>query len=239
MISSITIEKVRKGYYPAGFTLVIDGIEFDRQSVHTLVGPNGSGKTSLLGLIALVDKPNHGKILFDEESISPNDKAATRLRRKIGFIMQNPYLFDMNVYENVALGLKIRRKRRGEIISRVEGILAALKIEHLARQRVKCLSRGEYQKVAIAQVLVMEPEVILMDEPLANIDTESALAIEDIVKNIRRKYSPIIITTAHSLSQAYRMRSNIILLKEGRRVHFASGRAHTNFEMKSQEVIND
>lgn len=216
MMRSITLRDIHKKYYQTRFALHINNLEFSNRDIHVIVGPNGSGKTSLLKLIALLDRPNRGRVLYDDKDIYLNGNRPENLRKKIGFVMQNPYLFNTDVFENIELGLKIRKYPRDEAASKVKNILAMLEIEHLTRQSVKCLSRGEYQKVAIAQVLVLEPEVILMDEPAANVDRESTLLIEEIIKNIRKKYNPIIIMTSHSLTQAYRVAPNIISIKKGK-----------------------
>lgn len=219
-ICSVTLKNVRKRYHPAHFTLHINNLEFRNRNIHVIVGPNGSGKSSLLKLIALLDKPDEGGILFNGKDTFLNHGGRNRLRKSIGFVMQNPYLFNMNVFENVALGLQMRKYPRNEIVSKVKNIVSSLRIQHLAERRVKYLSRGEYQKVAIAQVLVLEPEIILMDEPAANIDAQSTLSIEEAVKNIQKNFNSIIIMTTHSLTQAYRISPEIISIREGRIVDF-------------------
>jgi len=216
MISSITLRNIRKKYPSSNFTFHIENLELTNRNIHVIAGANGSGKTTLLKLIAFLDRPDLGEILINGKNISFKSGMQNSLRKKVGFIMQNPYLFNMNVFENVALGLKIRRYPRTEILSKVEYMLAALKIEDLAGQSVKHLSRGEYQKTAIAQVLVLEPEVILMDEPAANIDKESTLSIEGMIKGIQKRYNPLIIMTTHSKTQARRISHEVITIKKGK-----------------------
>jgi len=217
MISSIALKRIRKKYDSAHFALHIDDLEFNNSNIHAIVGSNGSGKTSLLKLIALLDKPDTGNILFNnDKNILFNENSGHRLRKKIGFVMQNPYLFNTTAFDNVALGLKIRKLQRSEVASKVRDMMGALKIEYLAKERIKYLSRGEYQKVAIAQALVPEPEVILMDEPAANVDEQSTLSIEEMVKKIHERFKPVIIMTTHSLNQAHRVSPEVISIKEGR-----------------------
>lgn len=220
MISSIKLEHIYKQYTPAQFTLNIGNLEFRNKHIHIIVGPNGSGKSTILNLLSFLDSPDQGNILVDGKLVFSNNNSKNGLRKKIGFVRQSPYLFNTNVFENVALGLKIRRRSRDEIVSKVNDILATLKIQHLTERNVKSLSRGEYQKVAIAQVLVLEPEIILLDEPTANIDDQSILSIEEAVKNIQNRFNPIIIMTTHLLSQAYRISPDIISIREGRIVDF-------------------
>lgn len=217
-VSSIALENIHKRYHPGWFSLHIDNLTFSRDNTYCIVGPNGSGKSSILKLIALLIKPDEGNILFN--GIFSNNNQRGRLLRKIGFVMQKPYLFNTTVFENVALGLKIRSYPRNEIISKVTNILETLKIRHLAEQKPRFLSGGEYQKAAIAQILVLEPQVILLDEPAANVDSQSVLSIEETVKLIQKKTKSIVIMTTHSLTQAYRMSPDIISIREGRIVDF-------------------
>jgi len=213
-ISSIALKNIRKKYNLSRFSFHIDSLTFFRNNTYVIVGPNGSGKSTILKLISRLIEPDEGSLLFND--IVSGNNPCGRLQRRIGFVMQKPYLFNMTVFENVALGLKIRRYPRGEIISKVTNILKALESMHLAGQKPKSLSGGEYQKVAIAQVLVLEPEVILLDEPTANVDSRSVSLIEEAVKFVQKKIKSMIIMTTHSLTQAYRMSPQIVSIKEGR-----------------------
>lgn len=216
MINSVSLKGLGKQYGPDGFSLYIENLEFHNRQIHVIVGPNGSGKSALLNILALLESPDKGTICLDGEQVFPVNGTRRQLQKKIGFVRQSPYLFNMDVFDNVALGLRIRKYRDNEIISRVNAILAALKIENIKNRHVSSLSGGEYQKVAIAQVFVLEPEVILMDEPTANIDRESVFSIEETLKNIQGKLNSIVIMTTHSLDQALRMSHDIISLNDGR-----------------------
>lgn len=215
MISSIKLENIHKQHEDE-FFLNIDDLVFCNKHIHVIVGPNGSGKSTLLNLVSFVDKPDKGKILINDKPVSYKN----RLRKKIGFVRQSPYLFNTSVFENIALGLKIRKHPKNEIISRVNKILDRLKIQHLADRNVRKLSKGEYQRTAIAQIFVLEPEIILMDEPMANIDAQSTLSIEEIVKGIQKKSNSVIVMTTHSLTQAYRISPEIISIRQGKIVDF-------------------
>ncbi len=214
MIESVRLDRVRKRYASGNFLLDIDDFNFHNRGVHVISGPNGSGKTLLLKLIAILDKPDEGGILYD--GLLFNGHGRGRMRKRIGFLMQNPYLFNMTVFENVALGLKIRRYPKTEINSKVNDILDAMEMGHLASRNVKSLSRGEYQKTAVAQVLILEPDIILLDEPVANVDVRSIAKIERIVKDVQARLKGIVIMTTHSMDQANRMSSDIISINEGR-----------------------
>jgi tungstate transport system ATP-binding protein len=216
IVSSIVLRGIYKRYDTGGFDLSVDYLEFRNRGIHIIAGSNGSGKSTLLKLIALIDRPSEGSILFNGLDIPRYDSDDRVLRRRIGLLMQNPYLFNINVFDNIALGLRIRRYKRSEIIFRVNSMMAALNISHLARRRVNGLSRGEYQKAAIGQILVLEPDIVLMDEPVANIDQESTLSIEETVKTIQKRTNSIVIMTTHSLDQACRVSKDLISIKDGR-----------------------
>ncbi|MBL7071424.1 MAG: ATP-binding cassette domain-containing protein [Candidatus Omnitrophica bacterium] len=220
MITSVKLEGIYKEHGSNHFSLNIDGLEFHNKHVQAIVGPNGSGKSTLLNLLAFLDRPDRGSIIVDDKKVFPSNNAKNKLCKKIGYVRQSPYLFNLSTFDNIALGLKIRKFLKGDIVSKVNDILAILRIEHLRKRRVSSLSRGEYQKVAIAQVLVLEPEMVLMDEPAANIDAQSTLSIEETVKKVQQRTSSIIIMTTHSLTQAYRMTPDIISINKGRVVDF-------------------
>ncbi len=211
-ISSVTLKSVYKKHERADFVLKVDDLEFDNRAIHVITGANGSGKSTLLKLIALLDRPDSGAILFN----GPRGGRHDTLRKRIGFVMQNPYLFRGSASENIALGLRIRGWTRSAIAPKVNGMMNRLNISNLAGRRVRDLSGGERQKIAVAQILILEPEVILMDEPAANIDSESTLSIEEAVKDIQARCDSIVIMTTHSLTQGYRMSRNIISIKAGR-----------------------
>jgi molybdopterin-binding protein len=219
MINTIELKNITKSFLPQSdpFSLKIGCLELGNEDINVIVGPNGCGKSTLLNLIAGVESPDKGSIFFngDDNRINKNG-----LRRKKGFLMQRHYLFNMSVFENVALGLKIRKCAKEEIGSKVRKMLAALKIDHLASRNIKNLSGGERQRVAIAQIIVLDPQIILMDEPTANIDAQNVFFIEKLIKDIHKRYKPFVIITTHSFSQAYRISPDIISMSGGKIIDF-------------------
>jgi len=221
MITSITLDHVIRQYKGTPFRLHIDRLEFHNRHIHVIVGPNGSGKSTILNLIAFLDQPDEGRVLIDHRPvIRHNHDVEPALRKRIGYVRQNRYLFNMSVFDNVALGLKLRKVPKDRIQSEVDSILSLFELNHLRDRSVKALSNGEYQKVAIAQVLVLKPEVLLIDEPDANIDKLSRLSIEERIKTIHQEHSSVVIMTTHSLKQAQRMSPEIISIHEGRMIDF-------------------
>lgn len=228
-ISCVAIENVRVKKPDSGFTLLIDEIKFTNERVNVIAGHNGSGKTTLLRIMALLDSPDSGSVLLNGNAIA--GKLNGSYRRRIGYLTQKPYLFDMSVFDNIALGLRIRGVFD---TSRVREMTDALGISHLAGRRIKGLSAGEYQKTAIAQTLIFRPEMLLMDEPCANVDEQSIPLIENAISNLCANNNTLVILTTHSMEQAYRFSSDITVLSDGK----LAGFSHENiFKINSVKVI--
>lgn len=213
MISTIEFRDITKKFSSNPFLLKIDSLKLCNENINVIVGHNGCGKSTLLNLIAGVDTPDKGGIFFNNNGRCMKEN---ELRVEKGFLTQGHYLFNTSVFENVALGLKIRKREKNEIASKVKGMLKNLKINHLADRNIVNLSGGERQRTAIAQILVLEPGIIIMDEPTANIDARNVFFIEGLIKDMHKRYKPLIIITTHSFSQAYRMSADIISMSGGK-----------------------
>jgi putative ABC transport system ATP-binding protein len=185
----------------------------------SLAGPSGSGKTTLLNLIGCLDRISGGQLCIDGTDVAglnPLELAALR-REKIGFIFQTYNLIPvMTAYENVELPLTLLKKYPGsEIQGRVLGILAEVGLKGLERRRPAELSGGQQQRVAIARALVKEARVILADEPTANLDSENAAAILDLMQRLNReKQVTFIFSTHDQLVMEYARR--IVRMRDGK-----------------------
>ncbi|UCD15219.1 MAG: ABC transporter ATP-binding protein [Candidatus Omnitrophota bacterium] len=213
MIHSVTLKNIVKIYNPGLFSLKVDKLNLTNDRIHVINGPNGSGKSTLLNLISTIEKPDKGSVLFNNEPLNG-------LGKKIGVLMQKHYLFNLTVFENVALGLKLRNYPRSKITPAVTKMMQKLKISHLSDRGVKTLSGGERRRVSIAQILVLTPRILLMDEPTSNIDAQNIFAIEEAIKQIHKKFAPLTIITTHCLNQAFRLSSNIISITDGKITDF-------------------
>jgi tungstate transport system ATP-binding protein len=138
------------------------------------------------------------------------------LRRRVGYLMQNPYLFNMSVRDNIGYGLKVRGRPGEEIRSRTDSVMTRLSLSHLARRSAHRLSGGEAQRVALARTLVLDCDVVLLDEPTANVDRRNVRAVEETVRQVNREKNTTVILTTHSQDQAYRMSSDILSIFNGR-----------------------
>lgn len=201
--------------FPTGFTLRVEHLRLPRGSLCWLVGPNGAGKTVFLEALALLEPPQAGEVELLGERIFPGMGGRRRARLKMALVMQKPYLFRGTVAENVAYGLRVRGVARAERRRRVAAVLERLGLARLAQTDVRHLSGGQVQRVALARALVLEPEVLLLDEPTAHLDPEHAEAIEGLLGELRRDGRMTLLVSGHDLEQAYRLADEIYLAADG------------------------
>ncbi|MFV1957186.1 MAG: ABC transporter ATP-binding protein [bacterium] len=197
--------------------LDIQSLIFNEGRIYSITGPNGSGKTTLLMLLGMLKVPDEGRIFFrgqDPYSTKGMDPAA--VRKEVGFLLQAPYLFSATVEKNIGYGLAVR-KTPGDVIARkVDEALHLVGMQGTGKRQNHTLSGGEVQRVALARALVTEPAVLLLDEPLANVDPASRSVIEGILLNKCRDEGMSIIITTHDIEQAYRLSDEVVTLMDGR-----------------------
>ncbi len=199
------------------FSLTIDNCEFKEGKIYAITGPNGSGKTTLMDILTFIKQPTSGNITFKNRLVDYNDSSALlQTRRRVGCLMQNPYLFNMTVLNNVAYGLKIRKISHNIITEKVCHILEQLNLMHLASQKAHTLSKGEAQRVALARTLVIDAPVYLLDEPSANVDKANIKTIEETLLVLKEKKNATIIFSTHSSKQAERIADETIELDMGK-----------------------
>ncbi len=197
---------------------VLKNINFKVQNgeLFILVGPNGAGKTTLLRILDLLEEPTSGKVFFNGEFIDYSIKNKEIIRRKIGMVFQKTMLFNTSVFNNIAYGLKIRGKDNETIKQKVKEVLELLQLKGFENRNALTLSGGEAQRVALAQALVIEPELLLLDEPTANLDPRNTSIIEQVLSHVNKEKEVTIIMTTHNIFQAERLAHRIALLNEGR-----------------------
>ncbi|MFC1918255.1 ABC transporter ATP-binding protein [Chloroflexota bacterium] len=196
-------------------TLKNINISVERGEVLALIGPTGAGKTTLLRLLDLIDLPSSGKIYFDGKDVdtSPNVKLA--IRRRIAFVLQKPVVFNTTVNENVAFGLRWRGMKTGELHEKVYRVLETVGLTAYQHRNARTLSGGEAQRVAIARALAVAPEVLLLDEPTANLDPRSAGGVEALITDIIRQHVTTVIMATHDMAQGQRLADRIGVLIDG------------------------
>ena len=190
-------------------------LRVDRGEVFALIGPTGAGKTTLLRLIDLIDMPTSGKIYFDGVDTAESAKVRLGMRRRMAFVLQKPVVFNLSVYDNVAYGLKWRGVGGSALREKVSHILEMVSLPTDKSRNARTLSGGEVQRVAIARAIAIEPEVLLLDEPTANLDPLSASRIEELITSIIQHYATTIIMATHDLSQGQRLADRVGVLMDG------------------------
>ncbi len=192
----------------------VDSLRVCEGEVLCVIGPNGAGKSSLLKVLALLEKPTRGEVRLEGERV--NGKLLVEKRRRIAVVFQEPLLYDTSAYENVAAGLKFRGTPRSEIRERVLGALRLLRIEHLAQRPARVLSGGEAQRVNLARALVLEPDVFLLDEPLAGLDPAAAQRLLDDLRDLVRQRKLTTVFVTHDRSEALAIADRLAVMMEGR-----------------------
>jgi iron(III) transport system ATP-binding protein len=178
----------------------------------TLLGPSGCGKSTLLRIIAGFEEPSGGRIFFDDRDVTdepPN-------RRGIGFVFQNYALFPhLSVSENVAFGLKVRRVHRREVAARLRTALQDVSLADCGAERVDRLSGGQQQRVALARALVLRPGLLLLDEPLSNLDARLRQEARAVLQDVHRNCRTTIMYVTHDQAEALAMSDRIGILSAG------------------------
>lgn len=214
----IRVENISKSFQDEK---VLENISFHVKEGECVVlsGVSGSGKSTLLSIIATFLKPSAGKVLLDTlDVVALNDFDVSALRaKKVGFIAQSFHLFDLlNVRDNIVPGLLISDLSDKEIKLRVQEVMKMASIEHKEKSIVGKLSGGEKQRCMIARALVNDPEIILCDEPTANLDKENALKFAQIIKELKERGKTIIIATHDPLISELEFIDKIIKIDGGK-----------------------
>ena len=211
MGATITIENAVKKY---GNDTIIDGLDLKIEpgEFFTLLGPSGCGKTTLLRMIIGFNSIEGGTFKINDRVI--NDVPTNK--RNIGMVFQNYAVFPhMSVFDNVAFGLKNRKLPKAEIEEKVNNILKVVKIDHLKDRMPANLSGGQQQRVALARAIVIEPEVLLMDEPLSNLDAKLRVEMRNAIKRIQQQFGITTVYVTHDQEEALAVSDRIAVMNGG------------------------
>jgi tungstate transport system ATP-binding protein len=206
--------------YEGRTVLQIEQLDIYAGEILALVGPSGAGKSTLLRQLNFLETPARGEIIFGGSRLN-GVGASLDLRRKVTTVFQNPALLTRSVAANVAYGLKLRGQNNRLIKEAVDKTLRQVGLHHLAQANARTLSGGEMQRVALARALVLEPAVLLLDEPTANLDPYNVKLIEQIILETNREAGTTIVIVTHNVFQAKRLAHRTGLLLEGRLVEIA------------------
>jgi tungstate transport system ATP-binding protein len=199
--------------------LDIDQLEIHTGEVLGLVGPTGAGKSTLLRLLAGLEPAQTGQLRFGDYLVEGRG-LPLQVQRRITLVFQRPLLLAGTVRTNVEYGLKLRG--RGRCAAQVQAVLCRLGLDRLASQAARTLSGGEAQLTALARSLVLQPEVLLLDEPTAHLDPARVALVEEVVREVHQRHAGTVVWATHNLFQARRMAQRVALLLDGRLVEVAN-----------------
>ncbi|MET0501067.1 MAG: ABC transporter ATP-binding protein [Candidatus Binatia bacterium] len=188
--------------------------------VVALIGPNGAGKSTLLRVMGMLQLPSQGTVRFRGENALDGNQLA--LRRRIATVFQEPLLLNTSVYQNAALGLKLRGVSRNEMERRLRPWLERLGIAHLAARSTRTLSGGEAQRTSLARALVLEPELLLLDEPFSALDPGSREALVRDFQRIVRETEITTVLVTHDRHEAFALANRVGVLHQGRLLQLGS-----------------
>ncbi len=212
---NIFIDKLTKEY---GGRKVLDvgSLQIKAGTFCGVIGPNGSGKSTLLNIVAGLTEATSGQVFYEEHG------AAEPPFKRMTMVFQAPYLLRTTVEKNIAYPLKLRGWKPQDIEKRVRELADELGLTDFLKHKSWSLSGGEAQKVALARALSFRPDLLLLDEPTANIDPATTAEIERLLKKTNEEGTTIIVVT-HNLVQAKRLCKEILLLNKGKAVEFGPG----------------
>ena len=219
-----TLRHVTKSY--AGRTVLnVDALDIHAGEILAIVGPSGAGKSTLLRLLNFLEFPDAGELVYRGSAVQPNTLPLS-LRREVTTVFQRPALLSTNVRRNVAYGLRLRGERDGKVA--MDRVMERLGLTALARAQARTLSGGEAQRVALARAMVLDPTVLLLDEPTANLDPYNVGLIETVVAELNCEQGCTVVLVTHNVFQAHRLATRVALLLGGAIVEIAD--THTFFE---------
>ncbi len=207
----VKLEKVTKKF---GRVVAVNDVTLtiNEGGFYVILGPSGSGKSTLLYLLAGIYKPSSGRIFFDGEDVTDKPPSA----RNVGLVFQNYALYPhMTVYDNIAYPLKLRKMRREVMDRRIKEVAEFLHIDKLLNRYPHQLSGGQQQRVALARALVKEPKVLLLDEPLSNLDALLRIYIRAELKRIQQELKITTIYVTHDQAEALAMADKIVIINKG------------------------
>lgn len=217
-------------YYGENQALINVSMDISPKSVTAFIGPSGCGKSTFLKCLNRMNDlvecvKIDGKVLLDGEDIYAPNVDTTLLRKKVGMVFQQPNLFPMSIYDNIAYGPRIHGLKNKAVLDEiVEKSLKGAAIFEEVKDRLKKsalgLSGGQQQRLCIARALAVEPEVLLMDEPTSALDPISTLKIEELMEELKKKYTVVVVT--HNMQQAARVSDDTAFFLVGELVEFDS-----------------
>lgn len=212
MENILTVDRINKKY---GNKTVLEDMSFTvrKGEFLSLLGPSGCGKTTLLRLLIGVEFPNSGSVYKFDQDIT----FAPPKERNIGIVFQNYALFpNMTVFQNIAYALKCKKLPKEEIEKKVKDIIETVELTEHAFKKPNQLSGGQQQRVAIARTLVLNPDIILFDEPMSALDANIKLVLRKLIKDIQARYGVTMIYVTHDQEEAFALSDRIMVINDSR-----------------------
>jgi sulfate transport system ATP-binding protein len=209
---SITVKNVTKRF---GSFVALDDVSLDVPAgeLLALLGPSGSGKTTLLRIISGLEAADGGAVYYQDEDVT---SAAVR-ERNVGFVFQHYALFrHMNVFDNVAFGLKVRGRGRSEIQDRVHELIRLVQLEGLERSLPSQLSGGQRQRVALARALAAQPKVLLLDEPFGALDAKVRTELRQWLRRLHDELHVTSVFVTHDQEEAFEVSDRVVIMNKGK-----------------------
>ncbi len=216
----LSIRNIKKQYNNSTNGAALEDLSVDvmKGEFLSVLGPSGCGKTTLLRIIAGLLTPDSGSILLDGKDITNAPPSA----RSLGIVFQNYALFEnMTVLENVAYAARLKAKREksataAEIKEKTMALLSEMGIADLAQKRPGALSGGQMQRVAIARTLILNPDIMLFDEPMSALDIATRLQLRSLIKDIQKKFGTTMIYITHDQEEAFAMSDRIMVMEKAK-----------------------
>jgi tungstate transport system ATP-binding protein len=196
--------------YAGRSVLDIERLEIRRGETLAVIGPSGSGKSTLLRLLQFLERPSAGRLWFDGRAI--DTEPPVEVRRRVTTVFQRPLVLNRSVRANLTFGLRVRGA--GKRPAEIDHLLDALGLAHLSHASARTLSGGEIQRVAFGRALAFDPDVLLLDEPTANLDPRNVRLVEDLVRE-RQAQGVTVVLATHQIFQARRLAHRAALLLDG------------------------
>ncbi|MFQ6608095.1 MAG: ABC transporter ATP-binding protein [Fidelibacterota bacterium] len=211
-MASVTLKNINKSFQKGQSIIENFSLEVNDGEFLVLVGPSGCGKSTLLRIIAGLETPTTGEVFIAEKQVNkvpPKD-------RDIAMVFQNYALYPhLNVYDNLAFGLKLRKVPKVEIAQRVSSVADILGIQNLLQRKPKQLSGGQRQRVALGRAIIRDPQVFLFDEPLSNLDSKLRVQMRAEIKRLHQRLGNTMIYVTHDQVEAMTMGDRIVVINEG------------------------
>jgi tungstate transport system ATP-binding protein len=200
--------------YDEATVLEVDSLAINPGEILAVMGPNGAGKSTLLRLMGLLQQPTQGKIYFYGREVIPTNGLA--IRRRMASVFQEPLLLNASVYDNAALGLRLRGLDGRTIEPRIRPWLERLGIEHLTRRQARTLSGGEAQRTSLVRALALEPEILLLDEPFSPLDPPTREGLLLDLERILRETGITTVFVTHDRDEAFMLGDRVAVLIDGK-----------------------